>query len=518
MTVVAAQLQYAWGQAIGNLDGVAGVSWEEKERAEGGGRLTVPVGHPLAGELTRPDRIVSVAVDGTPVWEWLTRPISRKLADEQGGMIDVAGPGVRALLDAAKVYAIGGCTLDEQRERTIGYPDPAFDASGLPNVASAGTVASDPFDTPRPEDWPDPIMHARYIGAGVGNVAPGDVLLFSPFFTLASGEDMLLHVSADDEYDVWVNGMRIGQSRGPYRWRGFDVYPLLMCPGTYRIVMRIHNLDRTEATGQPDSPLWGLCALTTATGAGEIDAVTLVSDLSWRAYAYPSGMVGLTPGHAVRLLLAEAQARGDTKLDYVTLGFTDTHDSAGVAWGQQVEIPVEVARTSFGEVVTAIERLGFDVRMSPGRVLDMWVQRGQDRTADVAVTRLGSGSVWRRDNEIANVLLSEGEDRPVETADAASVAAEGRYEAFYALEAHNDAALRDRQRTGLEDTVHGYEEATFQIADEDGPNPYEHYVWGDVVSGPDLVGAAASQRVAGWRADVDDDNGAVVWNVSAVKQ
>lgn len=517
MTVTLRLLDYA-GALIGALNDVNGVSWEEKERAEGGGRLTAPVGHPLAGELVKPDRVVQVSIDGTPVWEWLTRPISRKLADEQGGMIDVAGPGVRALLDAAKVYAIGGCTLDEQRERTIGYPDPNYNSLWLPNVVSAGTVASNPFDTPRPEDWPDPISHARYIGAGTGNVPPGDVLLFSPFFTLDEGADMLLHVSADDEYDVWVNGMRIGQSRGPYRWRGFDVYPLLMCAGTYRIVMRIHNLDRTEATGQPNSPLWGLAALTTATGAGEIDTVRLVSDLSWRRYAYPTGMVGLTPGHAVRVLLAEAQARGFTKLDMVTLGFTDAADSAGVPWGQQVEIPVEVARTSLGEVVTAIERLGFDVRMSPGRRLDMWVSRGQDRTGNVSVTRLGAGSVWRRDNVIANVLLSEGEDRPVETSDATSVGAEGRYEAFYALEAHNDAALRDRQRTGLEDTVHGYEEATFQVADEDGPSPYADYVWGDVIAGPDLVGATADQRVAGWRADVDDDNGSVVWNVSAVKQ
>lgn len=535
MADVTLELRFADGGLIGVVEG-NGISWQELERDAGSGTVTVPLTapSPILSNLIKPDRIVRVLLDGAPVWEWLTRPLQRALADEQGGYITVSGPGARALLDIAMVYAVGACYLTEQRERVLGYQDVAYDTSAHPLAWSHGTQGSNPFDDqgeggPRPHGWPVVAANAHLIwspppashpipGGHPNAAAAGVNLLWSPIFPIAASSDYLLLICADDEYDVWINGMKIGESRGAFRWRGFETYPMILCPGNYRIAVRGNNLDRTEPTGVPQSPAWVLAALCESTGAGDIITVAHATSTAWRVLAYPAGMVGLTPGHIIRILLAEATARGPTKLANVTLAFTDTHDSAGLPWALQLEIPVEVDRTSITAVLESIEAFGFDARMAPNLVLHVWNARGTDRTGTVTLNRLGNASSWSRDNAVANVLRSEGPNGPVESTHPDSINREGRYEAFYELDEMGVEAVRQRQVAGLEDILDGYEVGNVQVADEDGPSPYDAFEWGDTITTVDALAVPAAHRVSGWLGSVDNDNGALVWTVATVVQ
>lgn len=614
---VTLQLLEADGTDHGTLAGQA-ISWEEGERVDGRGTVTVELGHALLSELIKPDRIVRCKINGSGVFEWLTRPAQRSLSDQQGGRVTISGPGTKALLGIAKVYAFGGCALNDVRERVLGWQDNNFSTAAKASAHSNGTWRSKPFDTIRPDEFP--VDNAELISPAAGARPAGPTLMWSPTFNVTADTDYVLCISADDEYDVYIDGMKVGESRGPWNWTGYEAYPVTLCAGTHRIAARLNNLDRPNAA---TNIAWLIAALAPAAADGlpaaqnqqwEVDvggatagtftlklsgwSVTgiaynasaqdvkdaLVNNIgfldatqidvtgsgtgadpwvieltgslanmpgtlsgdgssltggtltinetqhggsapsiirttdAWKVQEAPSGVVGLTPGEVIRILLEEAQARGDTKLDNVTLGFTDANDSDGNAWTSQVEIPVEVDRTSILQVVQQIERLGFDTRMATGLVFDGWNNRGADLTATVTLDKLGAGSSWSADGFLANVLRSDGPDGPVESPNAGSVTAEGRYEEFFELAEMSEEAIQARQEAALDDAEDAYQEASLEVAEEDGPMPYSDYEWGDLVTCADLLDAAVSQRVAGYALRVADRNGALTATTKTVVQ
>jgi hypothetical protein len=109
---------------------------------------------------------------------------------------------------------------------------------------------------------------------------------------------------------------------------------------------------------------------------------------AWEDYAdgdYPGVTVGFVADRAVD----EAQARG--ALAGLTMGFTPTLDSDGLAWTQEFARSFPMQR--LGRLFDALGPFGCEVDVTPAGVLEVWQNRGQDRTGTVTIDypyRLGA--------------------------------------------------------------------------------------------------------------------------------
>lgn len=717
------------GTLVRNLTSARSIRWSEREGTDGSGAATFRFGDPALADLRVPDRIVIVRIDGTDEWAWLTRKGVRILSGrnaQNGGEVEVSGPGLRKLLSAARIYPPVDCVISEDlRERTFGVPDPNFDTSGLPNAVSFGTVASQPFATVRPAGMPDPT--AELITFSTDPQPECTYYLISPDFTVDADGTYVWCSSADDEYDDWIAGMVLGQSRGAFQWEDFDPYQVYLCAGeTFRIVKKVHNLQRTLASanftwgvgslvpasgdgkpladntivhadttatggtftlsvdgtptgglahdisatnlqtaleqivgagnvtvsgsGQPgrdhrvevhndatggtfqllfdgqatgniahdataatvkaavealgnvgtvtvtgagtDADPWvitvtdpaqtsftviandsltggsGTTSISTTQSGGEPDpwiiefvgtyaytpvavggdgstltggvpgapltvstiqtgsyaAPIIHTDTSWKVLEVGPDGAGMNFGEMFDVALTEAQSRGVSKLDHVTTSWTGPNDSGGVAWGFEYELTVPVETTSLLDLLKQGAADGYDTRLNPDLSLDVFDERGTDRTGTVTLEHadrtigVGAGSRWEWDwDEPVNVVRSfDLQGNLIETADATSVASHGRYEDWLDLEGASAPLVGFRHQVALKDGSTPYEPARWKL--RTGVVPVDDFHWGDLVGGEDISGAVEVHRVTGWDAKVDDDNGDVEWTVETVVQ
>jgi hypothetical protein len=86
--------------------------------------------------------------------------------------------------------------------------------------------------------------------------------------------------------------------------------------------------------------------------------------------AYPTSPPGFTPGAIIRILLEEAQARG--ALADVTLGFTDSVDSASASWPVSPDVVFRVGLDGLS-MLRQLAETYVDALMAPDALrLDAW--------------------------------------------------------------------------------------------------------------------------------------------------
>jgi hypothetical protein len=91
--------------------------------------------------------------------------------------------------------------------------------------------------------WP-----ARWIGCptvgGPGETPPPFVVAFRRRFTLGETHPVRLHVSADERYELFVDGERLGRGpeRGDPNFWYFETYDIVLNPGAHTIVARVWAL------------------------------------------------------------------------------------------------------------------------------------------------------------------------------------------------------------------------------------------------------------------------------------
>lgn len=111
------------------------------------------------------------------------------------------------------------------------------------------------------------------------------------------------------------------------------------------------------------------------------------SATTWRALDYPSSIPGITVGRAIRELLEEAQARSflwPGVLDYWTLGFSDSHDSAGQAWPTTQGLTLDIG-TDYLSVLRQLAEVYCDIAPSAWALqLNAWRKgtRGDEVSAE----------------------------------------------------------------------------------------------------------------------------------------
>jgi hypothetical protein len=241
-------------------------------------------------------------------------------------------------------------------------------------------------------------------------------------------------------------------------------------------------------------------------------SVRMQTDTTWSVNA-DTDDPGMPVGQIVRICLEAIQARGTTDLDHVTLGFTDTLDSAGNAW-PDVLLRIPTQDTTLGTVVTLLEAMGmvFDFTFSGSMrlQLDGWVEggRGTDRSATVVLGRddIQIRELGRRFDTIRNAIRSVTDEGFADITDATSITAHGRREGTSAdgpfateAEANQYAStdltnLKDPQlvstfavRPGLQPWVDGWGEA-------------------DIITCPSRTSDTTAMRTVGITLEVKDHN------------
>ena len=310
--------------------------------------------------------------------------------------------------------------------------------------------SSPPLDT---TDWSPAVVHFRLTSEP--GKPYGTPSLFNTHWIGAEEEDPLMTVgswcvrrqfempvasqlsifsSADDHFVDCVEGVEIQDVSPPF--------PALVWPYPWRTPVELTDTEHIYTYAAKVTNLLGPTAFIsdawTTSAGGLVDQVFMTGEAGlvdpeydplygeWICFLNPAGE-WFTVGEIVRILLEECQARGEL-LD-VTLGFTDSLDSAGNTW-PKIEAEVDVGKKLFD----ALERLRIhaDFAMShEGLVLDAWTKdpgRGEASGIDVtyAAGEIQSDAI-ETSFEIENVAILEHDKGHFEYESALSVLAYGRY-------------------------------------------------------------------------------------------
>jgi hypothetical protein len=115
--------------------------------------------------------------------------------------------------------------------------------------------------------------------------------------------------------------------------------------------------------------------------------------------------------------------------------FNTALDSAGLAWSDTTYKDFKTGRTML-DVMTQLAALGTDFKVWPDKRLDAYMTLGVDRHESVVFEK--GWNVTKADKEtigqdVANVVLAEGQASYLETADAATMALYGRQEGYLSV-------------------------------------------------------------------------------------
>lgn len=352
----------------------AGAAWQEVLNSPGTGRVVVQNDDPdLAavryGDLLRFElgglaRFLAIAERKKRV------EISRD--EEVGELTEISGRGTLARWARAVVYPDtepGALPFSDQRVFNFASPD-------LDDSAWAAAI-----NTPQtllgftPQSWPD--ADADYLWdrpVWQDGVPPGDAYL-RHWFTVADDVTGELWVDADDEFDAWIDGVFVQSDRFNPTELGVPEHTRLrLTAGDHLLAIRARNLNALKA-----GVIVTVLELD-ATGAPVGVITHSTHSAGWKVLGYPPSPPGFTPGAVLRILLADAQARG--ALTGTTLGFTDTTDSAGVAWPVTADLAFR-AGTTLLAVLEQLAEVYLELKPSPSTYrLDAYVTRGEATTVE----------------------------------------------------------------------------------------------------------------------------------------
>lgn len=269
------------------------------------------------------DCIVRVTFGGDTCWQMLVEGLNHNLI----------GPGEEA---AETTTASGRHAVLGELDKVRVFPDAGLNVRPWGNTRYFNYSADDLVDntwgfataTPphydeavpnygRPEGFPD--FTAQWIWDRSSHVnVPGGDCYFRHRFTNATARDALVIAAADDEVEVWLDGVPILTVEGVYKGGSLSA-EVELSAGNHLICARGRNLNALHA---------GILITVMTVSDSMPDAViTNTQAATWRVLGYPAQAPGFTATEVLVLLVAEAQARGElTDLD---LSFLASHDTNG---------------------------------------------------------------------------------------------------------------------------------------------------------------------------------------------
>lgn len=493
---------------LATLTRAAGKGWRDELNEPGRGTFDILVNDADYAQLVE-GRLARFFLKGTARWQGVIGPSERQTVPFErrkgpaGKVERFDVPGALTLFDSAVVEPEQGVGRLSPDVRLFNFASKHYDVSSwgaATQLYRQDAAGGNPYAS-SPLDWEDPLAYWIWSQAESGSPPqPVGDAYFVKTFTMAAQKDCWFLTTADDGMEWYLDGGPLAAERQALMWGRTKAIGLLMDAGTHRLACKATNITRDLVASNRAAVI---ATLAEATGGGQsIGTVYVRTDNTWKALGYPSVAPTMTPGKIVRVLVEEAQARG--LLGAVTLGFTDTLDSAGNAWSVPVDVEYQVGLDSLLSVLRQLGEVTVDVKMAPGSLqLNMWNKpRGTDRSGTVALTPGTNLSGLRHQHEEmkANAALVRLPDGTwIWREDAASISTYGRKEVGLTLgtASSEDQANRTVDQVFAEKVpARPFDEVSARVEwPGSQPQPYTDFDVGDTVTCPKRDGSAGTLRI-----------------------
>lgn len=504
--------------------------------APGTWAVSVPRGSTDAG-FVQTNRWVKFRLDGTVVqsgrigpWDQDTIAAGEEAAED----LAIAGDGAVATLRDAIVFphvSTGRLARDSRffNFASPDYPDQASWGAAV-QLYQQGDAATSLPGVDIPEDWPDStawwIWGTNYNLANSPPQAVGDCY-FRTQVILANEGDYAFFITADDGYELWVDGVLLAAQTEAFIWRQTYRIDQFLDAGTHTVAIKATNMDRPSSPTTNHAGL--LFAMYSTAEGGELAVLQVHSDNTWACSAYPATPPGFTPGEILDILLDEAFARG--AIQVWSWSFTGALDSNGDAWAGEIEVSYRFSDTVL-DVLGKLAESYVDYAADPDVIeLDVTVKGALGSPVALSLldgTHLASLRHSNDPSKVTDLLTQDAEGILTEVssgiADAPPNADNPRIESFVQNGGAASATAAEDQAVGLFDNAGAYRVlVTAGVEAIAGATPLAAFTIGDTIDMPDRDGVATATSieaisVADVAADADGElEGSVTYAVEGIQ-
>ncbi|HEY1119879.1 MAG TPA: LamG-like jellyroll fold domain-containing protein [Acidimicrobiales bacterium] len=497
----------ATGTVKGTIDSaLEGSGWEDVWSDLGAGILRLAADDPAVADIERRD-IIRCTYRGAAAFQWRATK-SQLVADDDGpGILTWSGPGRLSDLTAARVVPSRGFGASPVEEvRSFGWPAVDYDDSYWGDLS----VSLGPQGTPTAYwyglgDWPDPSAEWMWApGAATNYAATGDVY-FRTVFTVDTGGWHTIHLAVDDRGALWLDGQRLLTTQS---WDNSNnsivTVKVVLSAGEHTLAVWGNNNPGEVG----NNPAGVLVAIMPEAGGPSIFS----SGAGWKCLAYPLFPPGVTFGHAVGIVLTEAQDRG--LLDGLDWTFDDDVDSNGDPWPYLDDVTAKVG-SDLWSLIKAHVGIDCQVHM-PGAAyrLDLYradgggperpytLDRPTDDTDPMSGVLVGQRITGEGVIATAAVVRYDGGWLYVDTTP------DGDEPEEIILELRHITAESEAERVArgvLADLGRVREQIEVDIDPVDGELPWHQWTVGDLLTTRDTAGDTVVERVVGIAATVNGD-------------
>jgi len=507
-------------------------NWIEQLNDPGSGQLSLAASDPWAAAITD-DAIVECHLDDLFCFEWVIqrrKHVTIAEGEEEAELAVFTGKGRATVLERAVVYPEGGAGRPQTPDTrqfdysSIDYDDSSWQFAQTIQIGTAPSGGPWPY---RPDGLPDPLAHWVWAPGYVPATTPIGHAYFRKVVTLPTPGGTLptkrysIYATGDNAIRVVVDGLEVIGDHTDVMWAQTRQTYVDLDGGQHTIAVEGFN------DGGPAGVIFTMYEVTN--GGADLGAVVARTDASWKALGYPAEAPGMTPGRIMRILLAEAVARGTfvttgPSLACVTTDFTDTYDSTGQPWGGTVSLSVPVGDDYLG-VLAQLTEVAIDwqftrnpttgaplLRLLGGEGPDSPTvfSKGGDRGPGLAP----SGNILGLEHEIttegmANVLLSRYRGAGVdqvgwrEDKEQTSITALGRRERFLSAGPQDAgyvaklaaALFVEQAKPKVSVTIAAQQRPDLAAASK--ARAYVDYRVGEWVWAPNVAGVSTRYRVRG---------------------
>lgn len=525
------------------------IEWLEVLNQPGSGTFRLYIDHPGVWGLTGVDNVLVVKFDGTPVFAWRTAETKVTLTSDSehaDRWITAQGPGRLADLGWAVQYPTPPSTREPAQAPDRGALDwaPASDDRAwtwcnwnYDLAAAEGAEAwvdctglfqvDDPLSPwqGHPVDFPDSGAYWIYPGQGDEPQPPG-ISYYRERFTLPNSMRVRLFAAADDMAEVWLDEAVVLDVQG---WHEIAEATLVLDEGEHLIAPRVWNHQQPQGD-TPAGIVWTVMELTIDEETGE----EVLGDVLCRSHGTGGGVPvdtqrtgpvrgianppltpGFWPGQMLSLLMLEADERGVETFEWLDWDFESLLDSNGDPYPERLDVLLRLG-SNYLHVLNIITQASCDVAITPSGTIQLFGQRGTDRTTGTGDVELEIGQnlteVTAEGRAVrATSLLCRDDAGWREHRRDAAIAEHGRREDFLA---DGDASSPDQsaRTASMALDLHSVpdEQLTLQQADTPGPLLWKDYFVGDIIWAPNKQGGRQRVRVLSGGGKVTDEGKLIV--------
>lgn len=425
-------IQYAANgtTVVGPVTKRRGLRVMEEHNGPGFGTITIPL--PAVGTIDY-GTVFKVRYNGTIVAAFFVETKGRIHVGADGSWLTFSGRGLLAWLDDAVVYPQWGL-------RYYSPVDRPFDFAGVGGNFENRVVWTRPLGTQwrymtdyregLPAKWPDRYAYWIWKTSPTATVAAGARNWFRSSITLTSTTRLRFYATADNYFRLFIDGtllLSTSDLRGEgATWRKLASRTITLEAGTHHLAAAVTN----SKNGSGSNRAGFLCTVTKVTSTGKPGTVVRRTNKTnwWVTDDEPKWY----PAEILDVLITEAKARGTTRLDYLTTGWTADDDSSARDWSTAVARKIRCG-TSLLDVANLVVDLGIDLWLDPAtNTLEGYETRGTDKSATIAIrVRKNLESYETRGDDTGKtVALVRSADGWTTASNAAGLAARGRRETF----------------------------------------------------------------------------------------